>query len=1446
VAALLDFTDPIAPQYDLAFAVPTPGNPLAFLFPASGRFTVHVSTEGVVQAALVGLQTFVSEALDGTLRIIADRIAEDLHRDRTRPLARLLLAGQGPVAVIDGDFVLDRLVRGPDALLPTSAADLAGLDGEALDDLGDLIGAMIEAGLFEPPPDLLDLPEYVSDIATALTAPGELARMQLYLPGLTEALVFDANGQPSLQASGDRLEEIVSTAYFSGIADVTVLSVPLARATVDASPEGVQLTAELPWLLAAEARIGVGTREQNLNDLIELLAGAAGFDVDLSSQAPLMVDLPVASATASLSLDRLAHLLQARLGLPAAIFADLGLDADAHLGIFSPGFGGPGAPLVQRNGGIEFGAELDIADFIDDASFAFTAPLFTDIVPDFQASAHHVDGVNIPGVGPAAPAILDANLDLALGKEQGVLSMGLDGSLRVLNALSFDVDGSLTIDTNLAHPGLFGDLDLAIEAGQAAGLQTDFFTLSGNFSFVVNTTDQAHGDIRPGPILGLHVDGTLVLGDFVDLEGEFDLLFDANGFRIRTNADFELLGSTLHAAGDLTFDATTPALFGSLALTLGADASPRLGDNLFSLDASFALEVDSRINLLRVHADGALSLLNHAADMTGVFDLTMSSTGFSMHALGDMGVAGLGSLHLAGHLTFQQGFGLFDELVVQGGVGLGSASVFRLSGTGLVQLNTTGADPPGFIPAGPFVRVHVNGAMDVLNVAHAAGDFDLTLASTGFALHAVADMSVATIGSLHLAGDLQFTVGGPLSGSLEIQGGLSLGNDVFALDGGGTVEFNTDPPGAAAPFVTVHAAGDLDVLGGLAGMEGTFDLRLATTGFAMAVNADLGVGPLGSLHVVNNLTFTASTGRLAGLLAVQGGVNLGATGILALTGSGSVEFDTDPPGTADPFVEIHVSGDLRLLGDAATLHGTFDLLLETTGFAMAVDASLGGPLGSLSVDGHLTFRTTGGIRLFGQLEVDQDIDFGPSDVFRLTGNALVQINTCSTVDPPGPIPRGPFVKVHVDGDLELIGGLVELEGDFDLLLADDRFEMQVDAGFEFFDKTLDVGGSLAFADGDLAGSLTLKIGSNDRPKVTGDFFSLQGAFSLEVDTEDLEVGIYVGSVDGKAAELKAFGVFELEGSLDLTLNAHGFDFDTSLKVIVFGDDFASIEAEASIIDGRLEGRFEGDFGVLGDISVRVNRFGCLHGFGPVDIELIPGACDPRLYIDDQTVKEADSNTIRKILVELSSPAERDLVIDYHLEGKENNSRNSADEVNDADNDFDDADGGSVTISKGSTSAKIDVRIIGDNDDEGNETFRVIIDDADYQDEGDFDVFKPSDPSIFDDEALITILDNDDPAPITIRASLSATSAGRGGATEHDQERGDDLHGLRPRARSTRRRHRAAQVVDPADGAWPGSGRERPGLPGSPPRPAQPDPARPDRPPSPGARGPAEPGRALPT
>lgn len=88
---LLDFSEPLAPQLNFAFAAPPPSNPLAFLFPAQAVFTVALDTTGLIEAPLVGMYTFTKQVLAEGGQVVLERIAAELDQNRHRPLAQLLL-----------------------------------------------------------------------------------------------------------------------------------------------------------------------------------------------------------------------------------------------------------------------------------------------------------------------------------------------------------------------------------------------------------------------------------------------------------------------------------------------------------------------------------------------------------------------------------------------------------------------------------------------------------------------------------------------------------------------------------------------------------------------------------------------------------------------------------------------------------------------------------------------------------------------------------------------------------------------------------------------------------------------------------------------------------------------------------------------------------------------------------------------------------------------------------------------------------------------------------------------------------------------------------------------------------------------------------------------------------------------------------------------------------
>jgi len=130
---LFSFSNPLAPSLNFAFAAPAPDNPLGFLFPAKAEFTVRLTTDGLIEAPLIGIGTFVAGL--GTATINA--LATPLENDHSRPLAQVLLdtSGDGQVSDVENSVKIDEngfLLSRIDALLPNSFDDLANFTPEQL------------------------------------------------------------------------------------------------------------------------------------------------------------------------------------------------------------------------------------------------------------------------------------------------------------------------------------------------------------------------------------------------------------------------------------------------------------------------------------------------------------------------------------------------------------------------------------------------------------------------------------------------------------------------------------------------------------------------------------------------------------------------------------------------------------------------------------------------------------------------------------------------------------------------------------------------------------------------------------------------------------------------------------------------------------------------------------------------------------------------------------------------------------------------------------------------------------------------------------------------------------------------------------------------------------------------------------------------------------------
>ncbi len=150
----------------------------------------------------------------------------------------------------------------------------------------------------------------------------------------------------------------------------------------------------------------------------------------------------------------------------------------------------------------------------------------------------------------------------------------------------------------------------------------------------------------------------------------------------------------------------------------------------------------------------------------------------------------------------------------------------------------------------------------------------------------------------------------------------------------------------------------------------------------------------------------------------------------------------------------------------------------------------------------------------------------------------------------------------------------------------------------------------------------------------------------------------------------------------------------------------------------------------------IDSFGCLrgsitylNGTGTVvlpDHALQPQACGPQLTLDSVSFTETDTSALHHVAVHLSQPADHQINIQYSIEMVSGNA-DPRDKAGDEDVVFKQLQ--TVSIPVGQIQAMIPVTILGDNNWEANEIFRVRVASA------------PG-VSLAVDQALITILDDD--------------------------------------------------------------------------------------------------------
>ncbi|MEO2030957.1 MAG: hypothetical protein ABGZ35_02615, partial [Planctomycetaceae bacterium] len=113
-----DYSDPISPGLDIAFAMPGGGNSLlSLLLPADATFGVHLGTDGLVEGSVFAMQAFLTQIFDETTEAndalfgkVLEAVADKLNNNPDSLLSQILLDLESPPDMIDQAFLKDRLI----------------------------------------------------------------------------------------------------------------------------------------------------------------------------------------------------------------------------------------------------------------------------------------------------------------------------------------------------------------------------------------------------------------------------------------------------------------------------------------------------------------------------------------------------------------------------------------------------------------------------------------------------------------------------------------------------------------------------------------------------------------------------------------------------------------------------------------------------------------------------------------------------------------------------------------------------------------------------------------------------------------------------------------------------------------------------------------------------------------------------------------------------------------------------------------------------------------------------------------------------------------------------------------------------------------------------------------------------------------------------------------
>jgi hypothetical protein len=598
-----------------------------------------------------------------------------------------------------------------------------------------------------------------------------------------------------------------------------------------------------------------------------------------------------------------------------------------------------------------------------------------------------------------------------------------------------------------------------------------------------------------GPYFEFGVSGQLEIGlpggaTLFTIEGSFNVGVNATGAFVTVQGymDIGSLGS-MSVNGTLQGSAA-----GLLAyLEVGASTGQALSGTGFSFSASFQLEINTEssaqsvnevnlsgntvsvslpANTIRIYAVGQLTILNFF-NINGMFDLSVSPSGFSVAVTGNITVLGV-QFNVSGGASITGGAngGFAAGLTAS----LNSGSAFTLPGFSLSMSFTFGVNTTSVSQtfgtltiAAQSLEIAGMGTLELGGFLDLTGSFSIVISASGLDIMVNAMLNVPILGDITAVGQLDISSAGVVA-SIGLGVSLNLAN-VISLSGVMQLIINTTSSSQMVSEINVNsttgavsgtsmqsvAAGTLEISFGGTVTVGPFSISggvmlvLSSTGIVLSFYASINLSIFGSLSVSGGAAIETVNGQPLFAMYVDLGTNALSTGSIGIsgdfvlqinTGSVSVTIGSQTVAANSFFIQINASINLWVF----TLTGSITLGYTNGAFEIDIGPGpLSGPSAlplSLNFFNFVNFTVSGYIRSDGTFSISgsASINFSLGPFSFDAGFGMTLSNTGFSgyaygglyID-MGLLGNWTLAGAYFTFDFDIANNSITISGDFDVL-----------------------------------------------------------------------------------------------------------------------------------------------------------------------------------------------------------------------------------------------------------------------------------------------------------------------------------------------------------------------------------------------------------------------------